>query len=76
MARTLKLTKQETLAFAAQVCRLRKDRSVEELANKAQISADGWYKYERGVRVPSLATAKAIARALGVTLSTLVKAID
>ena len=76
MARTLKLTEQETQAFAAHVRRLRKDRSVEELANKANISADGWYKYERAERTPSLATAKAIARALGVRVSTLVKSID
>lgn len=71
-----KLTPEEIRAFADNVSALRRARPIDDLARKAQISSDAWYKIERGERIPSLSTARSIARALGVKLSTLVKPID
>ena len=46
--------------------------SVERLAQMAHITIASVYRYERGDRIPNIATASAIAAALGCTIDELV----
>ena len=59
--------------FATRLARLREQAglTVAELAARAGLHRDYIYRLERGEREPSLAVAKALARALGVTLGEL-----
>ena len=45
--------------------------SVEHLAEMAHITIASVYRYERGDRMPNIATASAIAAALGCTIDDL-----
>src|SRR5262245_17067566 len=68
---TTMLTREEDLA--ARLARLREQAgmSVAALAGRAGLHRDYIYRLQRGEREPSLAVAKVLARALGVTLGEL-----
>ncbi len=63
------------MAFGTDVRRLRKARglSLEELAERAGLSANYMGSIELGRRDPSLSSVKAIAKGLGVPVSQLIK---
>ncbi len=59
------------LPFAARLCKLRKagGLSIPQLAEKAGLPRQTIHLLENGVREPSLATARTLAKALGVSLA-------
>lgn len=57
------------MSFSKKIKALRKEKGLTqaELAEKAQIRQDVVCKYESGIKIPNIATARRLADALGVT---------